>query len=56
MLLKDVEIIDVDFIPTEHQGLTEEDRKVIFAIACVFRMARVKSIQQRKNLKKSGVK
>ena len=34
MLLEDVEIVDVDFIPTEHLGLTEEDRKVIFDIGC----------------------
>ena len=34
MLLEDVEIIDVDFIPNEHLGLTDEDRKVIFDISC----------------------
>ena len=34
MVMKDVEIDDVDFIPTEHLGLTEEDRKVIFDILC----------------------
>ena len=34
VLLEDVEITDVDFIPTEHLGLTEEDRKVIFDISC----------------------
>ena len=34
MLLEDVEIKDVDFIPTEHLGLTDEDRKVIFDISC----------------------
>ena len=34
MVLKDVDIVDVDFIPTEHLGLTEEDRKVIFDISC----------------------
>ena len=34
VLLEDVEIEDVDFIPTEHLGLTEEDRKVIFDISC----------------------
>ena len=28
MLLEDVEIVDVEFIPTEHLGLTEEDRTV----------------------------
>ena len=30
MLLEDVEIVDVEFIPTEHLGLTEEDRKVVY--------------------------
>ena len=34
MLLEDVQIVDVDFIPTEHLGLSEEDRKVIFDISC----------------------
>ncbi|MBR4974723.1 MAG: PD-(D/E)XK nuclease family transposase, partial [Bacteroidales bacterium] len=34
VLLEDVEIEDVDFIPTEHLGLTEDDRKVIFDISC----------------------
>lgn len=34
MLLDDVEIKDVDFKTTEHLGLTEEDRKVIFDISC----------------------
>ena len=34
MLLEDVEIVDVEFIHTEHLGLTEEDRKVIFDIGC----------------------
>lgn len=34
LLLEDVNIADVDFIPTEHLGLTEEDRKVIFDISC----------------------
>ena len=32
-LLEDVKIIDVEFIPTEHQGITEEDRKAIFDIS-----------------------
>ena len=34
MLLKEDVIEDVTFIPTEHFGLTEEDRKVIFDIMC----------------------
>ena len=33
-VLEDVEIVEVDFIPTEHHGMTEDDRKVIFDIAC----------------------
>jgi hypothetical protein len=33
-VLEDYEIIDVTFIPTIKQGLSEEDRKVIFDIAC----------------------
>ena len=33
-VLEDVEIVQVDFIPTEHLGLSEEDRKVVFDIAC----------------------
>lgn len=34
MVLEDVEIVDVSFIPTEHSGMTEDDRKVIFDISC----------------------
>ena len=34
MLLEDSEILDVDFIPTEHLGLTKEDRKSVFDISC----------------------
>lgn len=34
MILADHQIEDVVFIPTEHLGLTEEDRKVIFDISC----------------------
>ena len=34
MILADVEIVDVDFIPTEHLGLTKEDRKIVFDISC----------------------
>ena len=33
-ILEDVEIVEVDFIPTEHHGMTEDDRKVVFDIAC----------------------
>lgn len=52
MLLKDVEIIDVDFIPTEHQGLTEEDRKVIFDIACTCKDGRSFIIEMQKGYQK----
>lgn len=34
MLLEDSDIVDVDFIPTEHLGETEDDRKSIFDISC----------------------
>lgn len=34
MILEDIDIKDVTFIPTEHHGLTEEDRKAVFDISC----------------------
>lgn len=34
MILEDHEIVDVDFIPTEHLGLSKEDRKAVFDISC----------------------
>ena len=34
MILEDHEIEDVNFIPTEHLGLTKEDRKAVFDISC----------------------
>ena len=34
MVLEDTEIVEVEFIPTEHQGFTEDDRKVVFDISC----------------------
>ena len=52
MLLKDVEIIDVDFIPTEHLGLTEEDRKVIFDISCKCKDGRSFIIEMQKGYQK----
>ena len=52
MLLEDVEIEDVDFIPTEHQGLTEEDRKVIFDISCVCKDGRSFIIEMQKGYQK----
>lgn len=33
MILEDVTIMDVAFIPTEHYGLTKEDRKAVFDIS-----------------------
>lgn len=52
MLLKDVEIADVDFIPTEHLGLTEEDRKVIFDISCRCKDGRSFIIEMQKGYQK----
>ena len=52
MLLEDVEIKDVDFIPTEHLGLTEEDRKVIFDIACTCADGRSFIIEMQKGYQK----
>ena len=52
MLLKDVEIIDGDFIPTEHLGLAEEDRKVIFDIACTCTDGRSFIIEMQKGYQK----
>ena len=34
MILEDHEIVDVDFIQTEHLGLSKEDRKAVFDISC----------------------
>lgn len=31
---KDLQIEEVEFIPTEHFGLTQSDRKAIFDISC----------------------
>ena len=52
VLLEDVEIVDVDFIPTEHLGLTEDDRKVIFDIACRCKDGRVLIIEMQKGYQK----
>ena len=52
MLLKDVEIEDVEFIPTEHLGLTEEDRKVIFDISCRCKDGRSFIIEMQKGYQK----
>ena len=34
MMLEDADIVDVDFIPTEHQKLTERNSKAIFTFRC----------------------
>ena len=34
MVLSDVTIVDVEFIPTEHLGLTEHNSKAVFDISC----------------------
>lgn len=52
MLMNDVEIVDVEFIPTEHLGLTEEDRKVIFDISCRCRDGRSFIIEMQKGYQK----
>ena len=52
MVMKDVEIDDVDFIPTEHLGLTEEDRKVIFDILCKCKSGRSFIIEMQKGYQK----
>lgn len=53
MLMNDVEIVDVEFIPTEHLGLTEEDRKVIFDISCRCRDGRKFIIEMQKGYQKN---
>lgn len=52
MLLEDVEIGEVDFIPTEHLGLTEDDRKVIFDISCTCMDGRSFIIEMQKGYQK----
>ena len=52
VLLEDVEIENVDFIPTEHLGLTEEDRKVIFDISCRCKDGRTFIIEMQKGYQK----
>ena len=52
MVLEDVDIVDVDFIPTEHQGLTEEDRKVIFDISCSTRDGKSFIIEMQKGFQR----
>lgn len=48
MVLEDVDIVDVEFIPTGHLGMTEEDRKAIFDISCRCRDGRSFIIEMQK--------
>ena len=48
MILEDANIEDVDFIPTEHFGLTEKDRKAIFDISAVCKGGRTLIIEVQK--------
>ena len=52
MVLEDVDIVDVDFTPTEHLGLTEEDRKVIFDISCTCNDGKTFIIEMQKGYQK----
>lgn len=48
MILEDVDIVHVDFIPTEHLGLTEQDRKAVFDISCTCNDGRTLIIEMQK--------
>ena len=48
MILEDVDIVDVDFIPTEHLGLTEQDRMAVFDISCTCNDGRTLFIEMQK--------
>ena len=48
MILEDVHIVEVDFIPTEHLGLTEQDRKAVFDISCTCDDGRTLIIEMQK--------
>ena len=52
MVLKDLNIKSVKFIPTEHHGMTEEDRIVIFDIACECEDGRKFIIEMQKGYQK----
>lgn len=52
IVLQDNEIVDVSFIPTEHSGMTEEDRKVIFDISCRCKDGRTFIIEMQKGYQK----
>ena len=52
MIVEDAEIEDVDFIPTEYIGLTEEDKKSIFDISCRCKDGKVLIIEMQKGYQK----
>ena len=52
MILEDVQIKDVKFIPTEHYGLTKEDRKCVFDISCECTDGRALIIEMQKGYQK----
>ena len=52
MVMEDHEIVEVDFIPTEHLGLTEDDRKVIFDISCTCKNGEILIIEMQKGYQK----
>ena len=52
MILEDKEIKEVDFIPNEHPGLTEEDRKVIFDISAKCNNGETLIIEMQKGFQK----
>lgn len=52
MILEDKNIEEVDFIPNEHMGLTEDDRKVIFDISARCRNGETLIIEMQKGYQK----
>ena len=52
MILEDVQIKDVRFIPTEHFGLTKEDRKSVFDLSCECADGRTLIIEMQKGYQK----
>ncbi|MBE6215698.1 MAG: Rpn family recombination-promoting nuclease/putative transposase [Bacteroidales bacterium] len=52
LILQDVEIEHVDFIPNENLGLTEDDRKAIFDISCTCSDGRTLIIEMQKGYQK----
>ena len=52
MILEDHEIEEVNFIPTEHLGISEEDRKVVFDISCTCTNGETLIIEMQKGFQK----